>query len=90
MTLAVRVISFLNVYDSFIKILDRNSYDGNIYFFAKISTLISTFEAKNGKKLSTSEAENGKNLSTPRLSLKKGVLIKKNKCMRPICPFSYH
>ena len=46
-------------------------------FFAKISTLISTFEAENWKNLSTSEAENGKNLSTPRLSSKKGVLIKK-------------
>ena len=46
----------------------------------KISTLISTFEAENGKNLSTSEAENGKNLSMLRLSSKKGVLIKENKC----------
>ena len=72
--LAVRVISFLNVHDSFIKIIDRNSYDGNINFFTKISTLISTFEAENWKNLSTSEAENGKNLSTPRLSSKRVCL----------------
>jgi len=38
-----------------IKVLDRNSYISTINFFAKISTLISTFEA---------EAENVKNLST--------------------------
>ena len=56
---------------------DKNSFIGTINFFSKISTWLSTFEAENGKNISTSEAENGKNLSTPRLSSKKGVLIKK-------------
>ena len=55
-----------NLYQSF---SDKNSYIGNINFFSKISTWLSTW-------LSTFEAENGKNLSTPRLSSKKGVLIK--------------
>jgi len=49
-------------------------------FFEKISPLLSRFEAENRKKSSTSEAENRKKLSTLRLSSKKGVLIKKNKC----------
>ena len=43
-----------------IKVSDRNRYIGNTNFFAKISTLISTFEAENEKNLSTYEAENGK------------------------------
>ena len=73
--LAVRVIFFKCSWQIYIKVLDRNSYVGNINFFAKTSTLISTFEAENGKNLSTSETENGKNLSTPRLSSKKGVLF---------------
>ena len=55
----------------------KNQPKNKTNFFAKISTLLSTFEAENGKNLSTSEAENGGNLTTPRLSSKKGALIKK-------------
>ena len=64
MTLAVRVISFLNFLDEFI-----HSYISNLNLFAKISTLLCTFEAENGKKFKRAEAQ-----------LRKGCAYKKSEC----------
>ena len=60
-----------------IKVLDRNRYIGNTNFFAKLSTLISTFKAENEKNLSTYEAENGEKFKHAEAHLKKGCAYKR-------------